>query len=66
MREEPMEKYVVCKRRNVSAAFARFLGPSAGALPEPWHSRTWAGLMHMLRRRTAAPTATPRAAKIED
>ena len=48
MEEEPMKKYVVCKRRNVAAAYERFLGPSAGALPEPWHSRTFSGLLQAL------------------
>ena len=48
MEEEPMTKYTVCKRRNVAAAYERFLGPSAGALPEPWHSRTLAGLLQAL------------------
>ena len=50
MLEEPMTKYVACKRRNVAAAYERFLGPHAGALPEPWHSRTWSGLLQILRR----------------
>ena len=59
-----MEKYVACKRRNVAAAYERFLGPSAGALPEPWHSRTWSGLLQVLKLRQTAPA--PRAAKPED
>jgi hypothetical protein len=63
MREEPMQKYVACKHRNVAAAYERFLGPSAGALPQPWHSRTWSGLLHVLRLRPGAPT--PRAANGE-
>lgn len=50
-----MTKFVACKRRNVAAAYARFFGPSA--MPaEPWHSRTWAGLLRVLR-----PRPTPRA-----
>ena len=61
-----MEKYVICKRRNVAAALERFLGPSAGALPESWHSRTLAGLRHALRRRPPAPRATPRPSKLLD
>lgn len=61
-----MEKYVVSKRHNVAAAFARFLGPSAGAMPQPWHSRTWAGLLSVLGLRPAAPTPTPRASKLDD
>lgn len=48
MQEEQMTKYAVCKRRNVAAAYERFLGPSAGALPEPWHSRTLSGLLYVL------------------
>ena len=59
MQEEElaMPRFVVCKRRNVAAAYERFLGPSAGALEEPWQSRTWTGLMRMLvrRKRRAAP-----------
>jgi hypothetical protein len=47
--EEQMPRFIACKRRNVAAAYARFLGPSAGVFPEPWHSRTWAGLIRMLR-----------------
>lgn len=52
-----MNQYVVCKRRNVAAAYERFLGPSAGALEEPWQTRTWTGLMRMLgrRKRRSAP-----------
>lgn len=50
-------KYIACKHRNVAAAYERFLGPSAGALPEPWHSRTWAGLVRALKlpRRERSP-----------
>lgn len=44
-----MVRYIVCKRRNVAAAYERFLGPSAGALEEPWHSRTWQGLVRILK-----------------
>lgn len=44
-----MVRYIVCKRRNIAAAYERFLGPSAGALPEPWHSRTWSGLVRILK-----------------
>ena len=48
--EESMQRFIVCKRRNVAAAYERFLGPSAGALDdEPWHSRTWNGLIRILR-----------------
>lgn len=64
MQEETMTKYVACKRRNVAAAYERFLGPSAGALPEPWHSRTWTGLLHVLRLRQASVPA-PRALRVE-
>jgi hypothetical protein len=50
-----MTKYVACKRRNVAAAYERFLGPSSGALdgvkPEPWHSRTWNGFVELLMPR---------------
>ena len=50
-----MPKYIACKRRNVAAAYERFLGPSSGALndvmPEPWHSRTWNDLVALLRQR---------------
>jgi hypothetical protein len=53
--EESIKRFIACKRRNVAAAYDRFLGPSAGALPEPWHSRTWAGLVHALRRRRNMP-----------
>ena len=70
--EESMQRFIVCKRRNVAAAYERFLGPSAGALPQPWHSRTWNGLVRILRKpspssparrlvRAAAPAADPRA-----
>ena len=54
-----MTRYLVCKRRNVAAAYERFLGPSAGAFPEPWHSRTWTGLIRILkipRRERGQPT----------
>ena len=65
--EEAMERFTVCKRRNVAAAYERFLGPTAGALPEPWHSRTWAGLVRILRpsaaSREARPAAAPRAGR---
>ena len=57
--ENSMPRFVVCKRRNVAAAYERFLGPSAGALEEPWHSRTWTGLMRLVRRRRV-PLAEPR------
>ena len=65
--EESMQRFIVCKRRNVAAAYERFLGPSAGALPQPWHSRTWSGLVRMLRkpspslrlRRVARAAAAP-------
>ncbi len=58
MQEEElaMPRFAVCKRRNVAAAYERFLGPSAGALEESWQSRTWTGLMRILawrKRRTA-------------
>lgn len=71
--EESMQRFIVCKRRNVAAAYQRFLGPSAGALPQPWHSRTWSGLVRILRKPSpssllrrvapaaAAPAADPRA-----
>jgi hypothetical protein len=53
-------KYIACKYRNVAAAYERFLGPSAVALHEPWHSRTWNGLVHILRRRYShRPPAGP-------
>ena len=58
MREEPMTKFVACKRRNVAAAYKRFLGPSA-VLPDAWHSRTWAGLLSLAR--VLRPRPTPRA-----
>ena len=66
MEEERMTKYAVCKRRNVAAAYERFLGPSAGALPEPWHVRTFAGLLQALGlqrplRRERVPQAGERA-----
>lgn len=54
-----MTKFVACKRRNVAAAYERFLGPSA-VPPEPWHSRTWAGLL-FLTRAFRPRAATPRA-----
>ena len=41
-------KYIACKRRNVAAAYERFLGPSAGAVPQSWHSRTFEGLVRLL------------------
>jgi hypothetical protein len=54
--EKSLPRFVACKRRNVAAAYERFLGPSAGALEEPWHSRTWSGLKRMLvRRKRASP-----------
>lgn len=72
MREEKsmQQRFIVCKRGNVAAAYARFLGPSA--VPQPWHSRTWSGLVRILRKpsassplrkvaRAAAPAADPRA-----
>ena len=71
--EESMQRFIACKRRNVAAAYERFLGPNAGALPQPWHSRTWSGLVRILRkpsplpavrriaRAAAAPAADPRA-----
>jgi len=53
--EEAMIRYIACKRRNVAAAYERFLGPSSGALNdlkrEPWHSRTWSGFVDLLRPR---------------
>jgi hypothetical protein len=52
--EKYTPRFIVCKRRNVAAAYERFLGPSAGALEEPWHSRTWSGLKRMLVRRKRA------------
>lgn len=55
-----MPRFVVCKRRNVAAAYERFLGPSAGAIEEPWHARTWTGLMRILVRRKRGPVAEPR------
>lgn len=58
--EETMKRFIACKRRNVAAAYERFLGPSAGAFPEPWHSRTWAGLMHVLVRRKKSLVGEPR------
>jgi len=67
MAKEPVKGYVVCKRRNIAAAFERFLGPSAGALlDEPWHSRTWTGILQALRIRPSTPTPTPRASQPED
>jgi hypothetical protein len=58
--EETMPRYIVCRRRNVAAAYERFLGPSAAALEEPWHSRTWTGLIRMLAWRKRAALADPR------
>ena len=55
--ENQTPRFIACKRRNVAAAYERFLGPSAGALEEPWHSRTWTGLKRMLVRRRRAPLA---------
>jgi len=49
MDEEKLQKYAVCKRRNVAAAYERFFGPSAQ--PQPWHSRTWSGLALLFRGR---------------
>lgn len=49
MHEEKMQKFVVCKRRNVAAAYERFFGPSAQ--PQPWHSRTLSGLAFLFRGR---------------
>lgn len=68
MEEETMTRYVACPRRNVTAAYERFLGPSAGAFPEPWHSRTWAGLVALgslirstsLRKVSSGSGITPR------
>lgn len=65
--ESMQQRFIVCKRRNVAAAFERFLGPSA--LPQPWHSRTWNGFVRILRkpsassllRRVARPAAAPAA-----
>jgi hypothetical protein len=57
MPEGEMTKYVVCKHRNVAAAYERFFGPSSGALPESWHSRTLAGLIRAFRR--PRPRAQP-------
>jgi hypothetical protein len=67
--EEPMQRFIACKRRNVAAAYERFLGPSAAALGEPWHARTWSGLVRILRipspfqrdARGAGRAAAPRA-----
>lgn len=47
--EEHMQRFIACKRRNVAAAYERFLGPDAGALEEPWPTRTWYGLIRILR-----------------
>jgi hypothetical protein len=57
--EKYTPRFIVCKRRTVAAAYERFLGPSAGALEEPWHSRTWSGLKRMLvrRKRPSLPEA---------
>lgn len=60
-----MQKYVVCKRRNVAAAYERFFGPSAGAFPEPWHSRTWNGLRNVFTLGASRLKAAPRPA-VED
>ncbi len=50
-----MEKYIACKRRNVAAAYERFLGPDSGKLSdvvrEPWHSRTWNGFVRLIKPR---------------
>jgi hypothetical protein len=46
-----MRRYVVCKRRNVSAAFDRFLGRDTGVLAEHWTNRTWSGFVGLFRRR---------------
>jgi len=46
-----MRRYLVCKRRNVAAAFERFLGRDTGMLAEPWASRTWTGFRGLFRRR---------------
>jgi hypothetical protein len=62
--EKSTPRFVACKRRNVAAAYQRFLGPSAGALEEPWHSRTWSGLKRMLVRRKRAPLAEVRLAEV--
>jgi hypothetical protein len=58
--EETMKRFIACKRRNVAAAYERFLGPSAGAFPEPWHSRTWAGLVQALVKRRKGLVAAAR------
>lgn len=63
--EKYTPRFVVCKRRNVAAAYERFLGPSAGALEEPWHSRTWSGLKRMLARRKRASLPEARLADVE-
>jgi hypothetical protein len=60
--EESMPGFIACKRRNVAAAYERFLGPTAAALPEPWHSRTWTGLIRILknqRRERGQPARYP-------
>ena len=57
--DESMRRFIACKRRNVVAAYERFLGPSAGALDEPWQSRTWTGLMRMLGRRKRRAASVP-------
>ena len=62
--EETMKRFIACKRRNVAAAYERFLGPSAGAFPEPWHSRTWTGLMQVLARRKKGAVGEPRPADL--
>lgn len=54
-----MQRFIVCSRRNVAAAYERFLGPSAGAFPEPWQSRTWSGLKRMLARRKIRAAPVP-------
>ena len=73
--EEPMQRFIACKRRNVAAAYERFLGPSAAALGEPWHARTWSGLVrqidqpeeHVVRRRdeAAPPDAHPQVGNVQ-
>lgn len=64
--EKYTPRFIVCKRRNVAAAYERFLGPSAGALEEPWHSRTWSGLKRMLARRKRAPLAGVRPVEVPE
>ena len=62
--ERSTQRFIVCKRRNVAAAYERFLGPSALALPQPWHSRTWNGLVRILRR--PSPPALARKAAVRE